>query len=138
METYNITYKDLKKAITKVGYDNHSDIWYLFDIIISRRGYSLDYIKDRLIAGGIIDKKKIIILLGIKLKQIIAAIAMLVCGENRKRRAATIIPASIDLGNLLYLFSGVIVVNGGMIELVNGVSIGLFLSLSSLIRILLL
>ena len=71
METYNITYKDLKNAINKVGYENHNDIWYLFDIIISRRGYSLDYIKDQLIAGGIIDKKKFIILLGIKLKQII-------------------------------------------------------------------
>lgn len=60
METYNITYKDLKNAINKVGYENHNDIWYLFDIIISRRGYSLDYIKDQLIAGGIRDKKKLL------------------------------------------------------------------------------
>ena len=71
METYNITYKDLKKAITKVGYENHNDIWYLFDIIISQRGYSLDYIKDQLIAGGIRNRTKFIKLLSIKLKQII-------------------------------------------------------------------
>jgi hypothetical protein len=70
MESYNITYKDLKNAINKTGYENHNDIWYLFDIIISQRGYSLDYIKEQLLSAGIRDKKKFIILLGIKLKQI--------------------------------------------------------------------
>jgi len=71
METYNITYKDLKNAINKTGYENHSDIWYLFDIIISQRGYSLEYIKDQLITNNIRNRKKFIISLNIKLSQII-------------------------------------------------------------------
>ena len=71
METYNVTYKDLKNIITKTGYENHKDIWDLFDIIISKRGYSLDYIKNELFAIGIRNRAKFIRALSIKLTQII-------------------------------------------------------------------
>ena len=71
METYNVSYKDLKSIITETGYENHKDIWDLFDIIISKRDYSLDYIKNELFANGIRNRVKFIRALSIKLTQII-------------------------------------------------------------------
>jgi hypothetical protein len=71
MESYNISLKDLKKAILRTGYENHKDIWDLFNIIISKKGYNINDIKNSLLSMGFRDRRQFIRLLSLKLKQII-------------------------------------------------------------------
>ncbi len=69
MEKYYITNKELKNAIKEAGYEHYADVWKLLDIILHKRGYTLDRIKNEIIAMGINDRKKIIEVLNYKLQE---------------------------------------------------------------------
>jgi hypothetical protein len=71
METYNITLKDLKNAINKIGYTNHKDVWDLLDIILKQKRNSLENLKHEFIAIGGRTRSQLNRFLNVKLKQTI-------------------------------------------------------------------
>lgn len=71
MERYYITNKELKKAIREIGYEYYGDIWKLFEIIIAQKGYTLERIKNEILASGIRTRKDFTIALNSKLQELI-------------------------------------------------------------------